>query len=104
MPIMFAELVVFAALGCHSDTAPDRDDSATFDCDEVASWKDQDGDGYGAGDEVMACAGGSGLSANDDDCNDADGSVHPGAEETCNGRDNDCDGVTLPGDVWHQDL
>jgi hypothetical protein len=28
-----------------------------------------------------------------DDCNDADPSVHPGATETCDDRDNDCDGL-----------
>jgi hypothetical protein len=42
---------------------------------------DRDGDGYAA-----AEAGG-------DDCDDADPSVHPGAAETCDGRDEDCDGA-----------
>lgn len=27
------------------------------------------------------------------DCDDGDGDVYPGAEQRCNGRDNDCDGV-----------
>ncbi len=31
------------------------------------------------------------------DCNDSDGSVHPGAEETCDGNDNDCDGISHQG-------
>ena len=39
---------------------------------------DGDGDGYGAA----------------SDCDDADPAVHPGAEETCDGRDEDCDGAT----------
>lgn len=43
--------------------------------------KDEDGDGYGLG-----CAKGP-------DCNDRDPSVHPGQKETCNGRDDDCNGL-----------
>jgi hypothetical protein len=42
---------------------------------------DADGDHYGLGD---GCAGA--------DCDDQDPSVHPGAEERCNYRDDDCDG------------
>ena len=37
---------------------------------------DADGDGY----------------VETDDCDDTDASVHPGADEYCNGRDDDCDG------------
>ncbi len=35
---------------------------------------------------------GDGYSTLDGDCDDADGDVFPGALETCDGRDNDCDG------------
>ena len=41
---------------------------------------DLDGDGYAGG----ACGG--------DDCDDDDPAVYPGAEEECNGEDDDCDG------------
>jgi len=43
---------------------------------------DVDGDGDG----VDAC----------DDCDDNDATTFPGAEERCDGRDNDCDGAPLP--------
>lgn len=43
---------------------------------------DEDDDGYGQG---QFCAGA--------DCNDADEAVYPGADEFCNGTDNDCDEV-----------
>ena len=46
--------------------------------------KDADGDGHG----TTACA-----FAPGDDCNDNDATVHPGAEEVCNGIDDDCDGA-----------
>ena len=43
---------------------------------------DNDGDGY----DNSSCSGGT-------DCNDNDGSIHPGASEPCDGKDNDCDGL-----------
>ncbi|MBI3447871.1 MAG: hypothetical protein HY049_02960 [Acidobacteria bacterium] len=45
---------------------------------------DDDGDGF------SECAG---------DCNDADPTVHPGAVELCNGRDDNCDGLADNGDA-----
>ena len=51
------------------------------------------GDSAGAGDSAEAPdADGDGYLSGADDCDDADGSVHPGASESCNARDDDCDG------------
>jgi len=45
-----------------------------------------DFDGDGVVDEQYGCEG-------CDDCNDADATVYPGAEEICDGQDNTCDGL-----------
>ena len=55
---------------------------------------DHDGDGY----ESVVCGG--------DDCNDAYAATYPGAEEICDGQDNDCDDLVpveetdADGDGW----
>jgi len=55
---------------------------------------DGDGDGYGAGNStISACAAPAGFVADATDCNDADSGAHPGATETCDQGDEDCDGV-----------
>jgi formylglycine-generating enzyme required for sulfatase activity len=46
-----------------------------------AGCTDEDGDGYGLG-----CAAGN-------DCNDRDPAIHPGAAETCNFKDDNCNGL-----------
>jgi hypothetical protein len=56
--------------------------------------RDNDGDGYGqASDRKCLCGPTSVYRATDvGDCDDADESVYPGAQEICDGKDNDCDG------------
>jgi hypothetical protein len=64
-------------------------------------YADGDGDGAGLGDPVCACAAVFPFTAlSGGDCNDADPAVRPGQLETCNGKDDDCDGnVDEPGAV-----
>nr|WP_317131464.1 Calx-beta domain-containing protein [Panacibacter ginsenosidivorans] len=71
-----------------SSTPPSGYVTDNTDCDDSKLlYADNDGDGYGAGSSV-AC----GVD-NNTDCNDADGTVHPGAAEICgNGIDDNCDG------------
>ena len=56
---------------------------------------DYDGDGYGDDQAAptSACAPPPDAVTNDGDCDDTDPDVHPGAEEVCNGLDDDCDSI-----------
>lgn len=100
---------------CHLDK-----DSGTFETLHVAApavpahlahgdhlpltfWADQDGDGFGAGPAVTGCVVPPGFVGNDDDCDDTDAAVHPGAEEVCNGIDDDCDGEVDEGLTFDDD-
>jgi putative metal-binding protein/Kelch motif protein len=56
-------------------------------------YRDLDGDGYGdANDSIMACEKPDGYAIHDGDCDEGDPSIHPGAAEVCNGRDDNCNG------------
>jgi len=52
--------------------------------------EDNDGDGYGA---CPACNVTHNCNYDGNDCDDANLSINPGAQETCNGIDDDCDGL-----------
>lgn len=62
--------------------------------DGESSWfPDSDGDDHGdKSGAVDACGAPVNYVASSDDCDDGDLGVHPGAVETCNGVDDDCDG------------
>jgi uncharacterized repeat protein (TIGR03803 family) len=64
-------------------------------CALTTFYEDTDGDTYGnAASTTAACAQPSGYVTNDDDCNDNDAAIRPGAPEICgDGKDNDCDGA-----------
>ncbi len=54
-------------------------------------YQDADGDGFGdSGVTTDACEASDGWVPVDGDCDDADPYVYPGAEEICDGTDNDC--------------
>lgn len=81
MPVLRSALVlVFVAALCASAGA------GTY-------YRDSDRDGYGLADAVVTAPSmPPGYADNGLDCNDNDPHVHPGAPESCNGRDDDCDG------------
>ena len=72
------------------------DDDDSLDLSSGGTWNaDRDNDGYGDPYAASAaCAQPAGTRDNDQDCDDTDGAVNPGASEVCDGLDNDCDGQT----------
>ncbi len=81
--------------------APETCDGVDQNCDDAvdeglsSSWfKDEDGDGVGAGSTLEACAQPSGYTDQDGDCNDADPRYYPGAPESdcTDPNDYNCDG------------
>jgi hypothetical protein len=79
-------------------------DSADNDCDGTTDendasgaptwYRDADADGYGtAATTQVACTVPSGYAATSTDCRDTDSTAYPGASETCDSVDDDCDGV-----------
>ena len=76
-------LLVVGALGC----GPVQGTTSEIDTGDEGPL-DNDGDGY---DQTV-------------DCDDSDASVHPDATESCNGVDDDCDGVSDPeSQSWYVD-
>ena len=80
--------------------------SVDDDCDGTADdglgatyYRDADSDGYGtSGTTTTSCTGTpSGYTTSSTDCLDTSATVYPGATETCNSVDDDCDGTADEG-------
>ncbi|HEY3497266.1 MAG TPA: putative metal-binding motif-containing protein, partial [Polyangiaceae bacterium] len=76
----------------------DEDDNCNGEVDENTSpeplWPDPDGDGFytaGATDTIIGCLPLEGYAVEPGDCAPDDATRFPGAEEVCNGFDDDCD-------------
>ena len=78
--------------------------------DAIVWYPDLDGDGWGdpvGG--VLSCAPLAGYAERAEDCDDADALVYPGADEWCDGFDNDCDDAVDEADAgdaatWYRDV
>ncbi|MED5373703.1 MAG: MopE-related protein [Myxococcota bacterium] len=94
-PFVLTLLSSVALSACSPDPVPVEDtgtDTAPA-CVERTFYADADGDGYGDADQsTLACEAPSGFVDLARDCDDDDATVHPDAQEVCNGRDDDCDG------------
>jgi MYXO-CTERM domain-containing protein len=81
----------------------DSDCDGTPDPLSLTLYADLDSDGYGdptSATVVQACSGfAATLATNALDCDDTRSAAQPGALETCNGEDDDCNGVIDDGDV-----
>ena len=90
-----------------TESCNDLDDDCDGETDEAdavdaATWyADTDGDGYGdAASTLVACDGGTSHVADNTDCDDAVATSYSGADEVCNGVDDNCDGAAL---TWYAD-
>ncbi|HMV65329.1 MAG TPA: putative metal-binding motif-containing protein [Myxococcota bacterium] len=72
----------------------DNCEQGTRDEGQLDHLRDEDGDGFGAGESLLACPGtlGEGWVTAGGDCDDTRVEVHPGAVEACNYVDDNCNG------------
>jgi len=87
----------------------DCDDDVDEDTVTFPWYPDTDGDGFGdpGATPIVACAPPDDHSLLPLDCDDSDGTLYPAADEICNARDDNCDGVPgfviSPGDTEDDD-
>jgi len=93
--------------GVDNDCDGDIDEPSALDAE---TWyADSDADGWGGDATVAACDQPDGYTSDGGDCDDGDALVNPGADEICNGVDDDCDGFIDDedpegvADTWYTD-
>ncbi len=78
--------------GSDNDCDHGVDEPGAFGC--VTVYRDEDGDGVGGELSDCLCGVQAGWATLSQDCNDQNPFVHPGADEACDGLDNNCDDAT----------
>ncbi len=92
MHLPFGAACLLAAwLGCADDTPAPVPATDTAPEEEPCPWEDTA--------SAKSSDDGDGFLASECDCDEGNSEVHPGARETCNGIDDDCDGVIDEGVV-----
>ncbi len=97
---------------CDGATDLNCDGSVDFGAADATAWwpdLDQDEHGDATAAPVLSCTrpGPTYIANSNDDCNDAAGSIHPGAEDSCNGLDDNCSGDesdALNLTTWYPDV
>ena len=96
------EDILLHGLETGEDSVPDGSTLDSVDCED-AGYADGDGDGYGAA-PLTTCDDTVGVAV-DGDCDDGDPALNPSASESCDGADEDCDGLVDEGALtpWYPD-
>ncbi len=90
---------------CGTADGIDNNCDGTADEGDLLTWyPDLDTDGFGDTDlPLLACTAPANHVLADSDCDDTNSDVFPGATETCDGLDNDCDGTIDEDFLWYTD-
>ncbi len=85
------------------DTDNDCDGSVDEGFSKTTYYRDYDSDGYGNPSNTWTTCKSptTGWVTDNSDCHDSNSSINPGAAEICDGKDNNCDGITDEGCVMY---
>jgi predicted outer membrane repeat protein len=91
-PIVWSALVALCLLLSACQSTVENAPAEVEPCEENSWFYDGDGDSYGVdANYVVVCEPPHGYTDRGGDCDDSTATVHPEAQEVCDGADNDCD-------------